>query len=89
MSEPIPLRARLGVNLDNIVKSNDASVLKAGDIMLHGKATKAWIIQMAHRPIQLDMSSSLDLVGSIFDHIFGQKIQCYEEEQRLDRGQFK
>lgn len=77
MFQTIPLRARLGVNLNLIIQPKEALLFHFLDVVLNGNAAKARKLDIVHGPIQLDMAAGLNLPRSLFDSLCIQEIDGY------------
>lgn len=74
MLQAVPLRARLGVNLDLVIQPNEALLFHLLHIMLERNATKARKLDIVHGPIKLDMPPGLNLKRSLLDSFSVQKV---------------
>lgn len=77
MFQTIPLRARLGVNLNLVIQPKEALLFHFLDVVLNGNAAKAGKLDIVHGPIQLDMAAGLNLPRSLFDSLCIQEIDGY------------
>lgn len=77
MFQAIPLRARLGVNLDLVIQSKEAFLFHFLDVVLNGNAAKAGKLDIVHGPVELDMLPGLNLQRSLLDSLGVQEVDGY------------
>lgn len=75
MLETIPLWARLGIDCEFIIKSNEALLTEILDTVFVLQATKAGVVQVMHCPVKLNMLSQLDFRRSGFEDLRSEEVQ--------------
>jgi hypothetical protein len=76
MLQAVPLRACLCIDMEFIIEPYKSFRGKVLDCLSQRDTPKAGMVEIGHRPIELDMQPVFYFFGSLPDHFWGKQVQC-------------